>query len=828
MRSKLLPGLTLFALLALALGCGSPAYQRGTYLLDRGQFDDAVAQLEKASKSEPRNVKYKSELVRAKLAASQKHIESAKLALARQNYDAAAADLQIALTFDPSNQYASDMMEKVVAAAQERDRKERAAKTSIDDMKEAVANDTGVPQIDPASNIPIVLKFTDTPLKTILDAISKASGINFLYDEKADGGKKVTVDFSKVNLSQAMDYLMTQTKHFYKVMDPHTLMIIPDNKQKRDEYTDQVIRTFYLSNAEAKEVFQLIRSILQTRKMAMNQDLNSITIQDSPEVVAIAQKIIEENDKSKGEVVVDVELLEVDTNKLRNLGIDLSTHQFTIGPGHNVTTTTSSSTSGSGIGTGSGSVTNTGATTTTSIGSGGPIPLNEFGRTLSHNLFIYPVPNLIVNVLLQDASSQVLAKPQLRVLEGQKASVHIGDRIPIATANQYLGGSVGTGITGSYTPITSYTYQDVGVKIEIEPKVHHNKEVTIKLKSEVSAVTGEVPAVGLTPAQPIIGTREATTVIRLEDGETSLLAGLIQQQDKKSFSGLPGISEIPILRRLFSNTQDTKTSTDVVLLLTPHIVRMPNITEDDLKPLWVGTADNPKLRGFQGGSFAPSPFKGAGKATASVQPSGKGSEPPAGPENPAAKPAEDAKAADQGVAATDQGGAAAATEPAAGGDVPSASAGRLLVSPSGMTLKVGENAIVNLVLVGGQDLKGLHIELDYPTDVLKFQSADEGAFFKMGNAPSQFAAQESRPGLVMMDMGRGDGGGASGSGLVGRLHFQALKAGVAKINFGTAQGTTSAGAQLPMPPSFATVTVVEGAPAPPEGGPPKGGEGGGK
>jgi general secretion pathway protein D len=637
----------------------------------------------------------------------------------------------------------------------------------------------GVPQLDPASNIPIVLKFTDTPVKTILEAVSKASGINFLYDEKADVGKRVTVDFAKVDLSQVMDYLMMQSKNFFKVLDPHTLIVIPDTKQKRDEYTDQVIRTFYLSNADAKDVFQLVRSILQARKMAMNQDLNSITIQDSPDVVAICQRIIEDNDKSKGEVAVDVELLEVDSTLLRQLGINITATSFTIGPKSNLTTDAT-----------------TGAIT--GIGTGPPVPLNELGRTLSHSLYISPVPNFVADLLLNTSNAQILAKPQLRVMEGQKAMVHIGDKYPIPTSNTYTP----TTTTTSYTPITSYTYQDIGVKIEIEPKVHHNHEITIKLKVDVSAISGSVGGgTANNPAQPIIGTRESNSVIRLEDGETSMMAGLISKEERTTLNGVPGLSEIPILRRLFGTTKDEGKKTDVVMLLTPHIIRMPNITEKDLRPLWVGTADHPQLKGEANTSWARSPFedkKAAGESS-----------PAAG----APKAAPEAKGAGAGADATVAPGAGGAPpappqDSTAQGTSSPASPMRIMLSPTNLMAKPGEPVILNLVVVGAQEVKGVHLEMQYPADTLKFQGADEGTFFKMGGGASTFAAQETRPGVVAIDLGRVDGA-SSGSGLAGRIRLTAAKPGQARVSFGSSTATTVAGQTIPVTPMFASVAVQE-------------------
>ena len=657
-----------------------------------------------------------------------------------------------------------------------------------------------MPQLDSVSNIPIVLKFTDTPLKTILDAVSKASGINFLYDEKAETTKRVTVDFSKVDLSQVLDYLMMQTKHFYKVLDSHTVIVVPDSKQKRDEYQDQVIRTFYLSNADAKDVFQLVRSILQAKKMAMNQDLNSITIEDSPEVVAICQRIIEDNDKCKGEIVVDILLLEVAQNWERHIGIDLSQKGFTIGPKNNLTVDSNGNP--------------TGFAAAGSSGTGGPpVPLNELGNTLSHGLWIGPVPNFVVNLLMTDNQSQVLAKPQLRVMEGQKASVHIGQKLPIANATQYLGTSTGT---TNYTPSVSYTYIDIGVKIEIEPKVHHNKEVTIKLKAEVTSHAGDVkpPTGSLTGPQPILGTRDITTVIRLQDGETSLMAGLIEKDESNDKSGTPGLSEIPGLGRLFSDTDKTKNTTDVVMMLTPHILRMPNITEDDVKAVWVGTADHPSLKDFGSSTFAKPAAPAEQPPAAKPEEKAPEKQPAKVPEKQAEKPAEkqpEKPAEKPAEKQPDQPQKAAAGQPAA---QPAAQTVKLIVSPANADAKQGDAVVLNMVLVGAKELKSVHAEMDFPTDLLQFQGADEGTFFKLGGAPTSFVARETKPGLIAIDLARTDGSGAVGSGLMARVRFTALKAGIAKANFGTGQGVDASGNATPLSPAVSVISVAAAPPPP--------------
>ena len=748
-------------------GCSATSYSRGKYLLERGSYDESVKKLEEAVSRNPGKLRYKALLERAKLKASQKHFTDAQLYISRKDYDNALKELQVTLLYDPSNQYAQDTLQNLVRTVEEEERKAKAGLLNLEEIKKEAERQSSGPMIDPASNIPLVLKFNNAALKTILDAISKGSGVNFVFDEKAELSKKISVDFAKINMEQALDYLMQQTKHFYKVLDPHTLIVVPDNKQKREEYEEQVMRTFYLSNADAKEVFQLLRTVIAGKKMAMNKDLNSITIKDSPETVALCQKIIEANDKSVGEVVVDVELLEVNSTKLKTLGIDLTSKSLTIGPEYNMTKDKDGNVTG--------------------MGSGGPIPLGKIDAAYKGLLYAFPIPNLIVKFLMSDTDSQVLAKPQLRTMEGKKASVHIGDRMPIPSSTSIYST---TTTTSNYVPTTTYTYQDVGVKIEIEPRVHHNREVSLKVTAEVSSVTGYVSSESsLTAAQPIIGTRRVQTEIRLEDGESSLLAGLLREEDQNSLSGVPGLGDIPILRRLFGTSDTKKISTDVVLLLTPHIIRMPNITEDDMKALWVGTEQRPKLQGYRGeSSFMPSPFEG-------------GSE-------------EEAAAADE------EGAADSAEEPDDKADEekekeekkednPNQNA-KMLMNPNSLNVMAGSQAVLSIVMVGVKDAKSAHLEAEFPTDILSFEGADDGTFFKLGGGENTFHSSEGPPGMIKADFAKSGETKASGSGLLVRLKFKALNPGTARVNVSAAQLIDSAGGSQPLPPVSCTVTVGGG------------------
>lgn len=760
MKKKLLVLLTL-AFLIFIYGCAPTSYSRGKNFFERGYYDEAVKSLEQAVRRSPTNLKYKTLLERAKLAASQKHFTQAQILIGKKDYQNALSELQITLLFDPSNQFAQDTLENLLKTVAEEERRARAQLITIEDMKRKAEEESKGPMIDPASNIPLVLKFNNAALKTILNAISKASGINFIYDEKAELSKKLSVDFAKINMEQALDYIMQQTKHFYKVLDPHTLIIVPDTKQKREEYEEQVMRTFYLSNADAKEVFQLLRSIIRGKKMATNKDLNSITIQDNPETVALCERIINANDKSVGEVIVDVELLEVNSTKLKTLGIDLSSKNLTIGPEHNMVKDQDGNITG--------------------FGSGPPVPLGKVDAVYKGVLYAFPIPNIIVNFLQTDSDSQVLAKPQLRVMEGKKASVHIGDRVPIPTSSYvYPGNTTQT----NYVPTTTFTYQDVGVKIEIEPRVHHNREISLKVTAEVSSVTGYVESSSaLQAAQPIIGTRKVQTEIRLEDGESSLLAGLLREEDSNSFSSIPGIGSIPILRRLFGNSNLNKKSTDVVLLLTPHIIRMPNITSDDLKSLWVGTVQRPKIRGVKAEtSFAPSPFERAELSQPEVDE----------PVNPAT---EDDKKEDEEMKKKEEN--------------PNRNA-RLLINPTTLNLIAGNSGTLSVVVVGVKEAKSAHLELEFPTDILSFEGSEEGTFFKLGGGETSFQSNEGPPGMVVANLEKSGNLVSAGSGVLIKYKFKALKPGTARVLISNAEIYDSSGNSQSIPGVSCIITVGGG------------------
>ncbi|MCZ6696349.1 MAG: cohesin domain-containing protein, partial [Acidobacteria bacterium] len=502
--------------------------------------------------------------MRARFASAQVHFAKAEKYREAGQLDAAIAEYQQVVYLAPAHQFAANELAKALT---EWRLKEESQVSRMEAMKRRIKNSPGrnAPRLKPGSNIPIVLRFKNETIEKIYDALSKASGINFIYDDRLDLSKKISIDIADVTFAQSLGHLMAMNKHFFKIWDENTILIADDTPQKHKEHDDLVIQTFYLSNADVKDVQVLLRTLLDARQIAQNDRLNAITIRDTPARVQVAQKIIEANDKAKAELVIDIELLEVNRTMLQNLGIDL------FGPEGG-----------------------TGKTLGLQYAGGNAVSLENLDLLKQKGSWLLgPVPGVVINFLKADGDAQVIARPQLRVSAGEKASVRIGDRIPIPTttfnAAPTIGGTVGI-------PITSFTYQNVGINIDLEPRVHHNREITLKAKIEISSLAGTVSAGGGV-TQPIIGTREIDTTIRLRDGETNLLAGLIREEERKSLTGVPGLSSIPILRRLFGNTETNVQKVDIVLTITPHIIRIPDITEEDLLPLWIGTEQNIALRG---------------------------------------------------------------------------------------------------------------------------------------------------------------------------------------------------------------------------------------
>jgi general secretion pathway protein D len=574
------------AVMMLLTSCASfTAYERARTAERGKQWDTAVEQYEKALLIDPDNSRYRLALERARREASREHFERGKSLRAAATSSTgpeqirlmqlAATELQLTVKLDPTNQYAAVEMGKTLQFLQDAARAATEGST-IDDIKKRAAKSNVTkaqpPQLNPASNEPISLSFPrETPVKDIYRALGNAFGINILFDQ-AVKDDRIAIELRDVTAQQALERVMQAANHFYKVLDEKTIIVVPDNPQARRDYEDLVIRTFYLSNGDAEQVTNVVRTMIEARNVFPLKALNAITIRDTADKVRIAEKIIEANDKAKAEVVVAVELVQLDINKLRDIGIAIQ------GP--------AASSAGSIVPNIVGS-----DGKTIPLTGGTQVTLDQL-RSLGNGSFTFSIPSVTYTLIKNLGNSELLANPELRISEGEKATLHIGQRIPVPVSTFT---AISTG-TSPYQPVVSYQYQDVGIKVSMEPRVHHNREVTLKLTVEVSNQGPPVEVPNQAP-QPTFATRTIESTIRLKDGETNFLAGLIQSNKEESNAKTPFLGDIPFLGRLFSRQHQGETRTDLVLTMTPHIIRIPDITEDDLAPMWVGTTNNLTFRG---------------------------------------------------------------------------------------------------------------------------------------------------------------------------------------------------------------------------------------
>jgi general secretion pathway protein D len=570
----------------------------------------------------------------------------------------------------------------------------------------------------------------------------------------------------------ALEMLMRSANHFYKVLDEHSIIVAEDNPQNRRIYEDLVIQTFFLSNADPKESMTMLRSLVGAKNIASNDQLNAIVLRDTADKVKVAERILMTNDKSRGEVVIDVELLQIEKNKLQDLGISLSQYSVTQTLEPN------------------------------------PVRVSDLEFVNQQN-WLLALPSFIYDFVKNSSDAQLLASPQVRISDGEKAAFHIGDRIPIPVTTFNTAQTVGSNIV----PVTSFQYQDIGIRLDIEPRLHHNKEVTLKIKVEVSNLAGTVPG-SQGVSQPIIGTRTIESTIRLKDGETNFLAGLLRTDESSSEVGVPGLSEIPVLGRLFGKKKTENKRTDLVLTLTPHIIRTADITEQDLLPIWVGTEANITFRGGSPRveSEVEGPFDQEGDEEAERiremirrriqnlprglrQPSGDAEEgeleqpgvqlvPPTPPSDifqPEPPDDEEAEEPPGGAMVLVTGEELLASAEQAGGEQEPPTV-RLRLVPRPAVVAPGDSFTVTLEVESARQVSHLPVTLRYDPRLLEVEKVEEGEFLGPEQVAKILAA--SRPGRMILGASRlGDIPGVVGSGVLAKVGFRALEEGEAVVAF---------------------------------------------
>jgi general secretion pathway protein D len=541
----------LLALCLFAAGCAaSGALRRGSEAEHRQDYDVAVVEYSKALHLRPDDTDARLSLDRAKLRASEDHFTRGRRFAAAGKLDQALVEYEVASELNPSNGDLDQELRSTRNKLRAKIAVAREGKTELQTIIER-ARDLPPPGMDlPQVKMPASLTFRDASSRDVFTAIARLANISLIFDS-AFRETPVTVDLRNSTLDDALTTVAGATRTFFRVTAPKTIVVIPDTPAKRREYEEEVVRTFYLSNADLKETMDLLRMVLDARRISPTTATNALTIKDTPERVSAAARVLSAIDKARPEVIIDVELIEVDRTKLQEYGLQIASSGSTgISGSASVATDSSSS-----------------------------VTLQTL-RNLSQSAVLFAgLPSLYYRLLKSDSNTRTLANPQLRTTDGSTATAKFGEQVPVPVTTF---APIATGGTPQQ-PITSFNYQNIGVNIDITPRTHHDDDVSLSLKVSVTNISGTGFG-GL----PTFGNREINTVIRLRDGETNMLAGLIRDDERRALDGVPGLSDLPLVGRLFAHNTKTATQTDIILTLTPHIIRVLDLTEADLRPFRVG------------------------------------------------------------------------------------------------------------------------------------------------------------------------------------------------------------------------------------------------
>jgi general secretion pathway protein D len=758
MKSIITCALSLVLIASLGGCAGSRSFQSGERYSQRGEWDLAVKEYRNALKSNPQDIQYRSALLRAEETAANQHYKRARDFIKERKLDLAIVELQQAVFLNPTNAAIQGSL-KTVLNMKQAEEHYRASLTfvelnrlsdAINELNRSVELDPENPkyqdaleklqrrksEVEPdealtlASDKPITLNFKNTNIKEVFELMSKLSGINILFDEEVRA-QPVTVFVKDVSFQYALNLLLSTNKLFMKKISADTIIIVPKTKPKMDQYQDLIMKTFYLNNARAKDAVNLLRSMLDTRKVYVNEVLNSITVRETPEKVKLVEKIIAANDLKEAEVILDVEILEIARTNALSYGWNFQ-------PGLVI----GASVSGTKLTPENPNISNVGVTQ--------GLSLTQF-RNLTGDNIIMTLPSLLLTLIKQDSDAQTLANPRVRVLNNKQAKFHIGDRIPIQTSTVQS--------TTTVAVTSTFEYKDVGIKLAIEPIVHLNNTVSLKMNLEISSL-GDAIDFGNGQKQYKFGTRNTDTSINLRDGETVIIGGLIKDEERKSSNKIPLLGDLPVIGKLFSRNDDGTVKTDILMSITPNIVRAMELPDKDLQAFWSGTEE----------AYDVKPLF----VTASAKSS-----------KPVEKTAEKAAVLDA-LAKRDQQGAPKAPDAAA--EAPAAVAGatvQLDLAPAEAAATVGQDLRFDIAAANVKDLYGAIITLSYDPRVVDFKSAAEGPLLKKDGQQTSFLFSNNiKAGTVDLYITRiGDVGGVGGAGSLCTVVFQGKTAGSGAIQF---------------------------------------------
>jgi general secretion pathway protein D len=754
--------------LLLSLSAALPAkIRKGDKLLAQGRlaearkdWDKALDFYEQALAEDPANTAYQISTRRVRFQAGQTHVEQG-LRLRRQGkLDEALAEFQKAYATDPSSMIAEQELRTTLDMIEREKKKpskseDRGLTPAALERKEGVDRIAALlppPELRSLSKQPINLKMASQPPRILFETVAKLAGINAVFDPdyRTDPNmpRGLTVEFTNSTLQQALDYLAAMTKSFWKPLSSNTIFVTNDNQAKRRDYEDFVVKVFYLTNIttpqELQELSTTIRSIPEIRRVFPYTAHNALVVRGTIDQVALAEKIINDLDKPKAEVVVDVLVMEANRTKTRDLAATIAS-----GGAAGLNSPIGFTPRNPVLLGGSTDSTSTSTTTSTTASTTGAtsqlISLARIAK-ISTNDFSVTLPGALLEAVMSDRHTKVLQSPQVRAANGQKASLRIGDKVPIASGGmQPFGGTVG-GYSSLYS---QFQFIDVGVNVDITPTVHGTNEVTLKVELEISNVRDRIDLGGI--SQPVIGQRKVTHEIRIREGEVSLLGGLMQTQETKALAGIPGLMQIPILKRLFSSESIERNEGELLIALIPHIVRTPGITDLNLRTVASGPETSIHVN-YAPRDEAPPPPSPPAEAKPEPKPAPPPAEPkPAPPPEPVKPP-----------------------EPT-----------RVLFTPNNTAAQVGATVTVQLDIANARNLFAAPFQLAFNPQVLRLTEVKPGSLLSSDGQPLIFTRNIlNDTGTVTVNLNRQPGaGGVSGSGALATFTFQAVGPGATILTF---------------------------------------------
>ncbi len=747
-------------------------FQKGRTAEARQDYITAYNFYHQAYELKPTDLTYRASFEYVRFLAAASFVHQGEILVNAGKLQEALTDFERALAIDPSSFIAQQEANKT------RDLIQKALNpppppTTESGITRRMEEATGPVELAPISQTPITMKLTEDA-KTVYESIGRLAGINVLFDPDYTS-RRIRVDLNGVTLQEALEITALESKTFWRPVTPNTIFVAADTPAKRKELEQSVIRTFYLNNLslpnELQDLVNILRTLLDTQRLQQFPSQQAIVVRGTPDQIAMAQKLIEDLDKSKPEVVVEVAIMQVTRDKLRNLGINPPT-SVSVQLQQNTGTTTSTTVTGNA---------GNGGTASTSTGNTGTVTLNTFANLNATN-FAVTIPAATANFLMSDSSSKLIQQPQIRASDGQKASLKIGERVPVATGS-FQPGIGGVGINPLVN--TQFNYIDVGVNIDITPHVHGLDEVTLKLAMDISAVDSYQNIGGI--QQPVIGQRKIENEIRMKEGEVNILGGILENTQTKSLSGIPGLASIPLFKYLFAEETKEVKDNEIVFILIPHIVRAQDLNASNLKAIDVGTANTLSLRH----TSEPNNSQQQG--------------PPGNPQGATNNPMRPKPPQGQPQSNAAPAGAAAAPPTA------SAPPGSAIVSfdPPTLDQAVGSTFTVNVNLTGGQNVFSVPVQVLYNPRVLQLLNVSNGTLLSQdGQTVALVNRDDSMAGILQLTASRPPGAnGISGDGSVFTLTFQARAPGQSTLSINRAVLKNANMQSTPASGSQAIVTV---------------------